>query len=86
MAYKEGYADRLFFVNYTLPKMQVGTPRTITPENFKKIQCLEIPEDRESLRLSCDLLLFSCIQEPHTLMLSLSRETTLSQTRKEICG
>lgn len=43
LAYKEGYADRFFFANYTLPKMQVGTPRTITPENFKKIQSLEIP-------------------------------------------
>ena len=60
LAYKEGYADRLFFVNYTLPKMQVGTPRTITPENFKKIQSLEIPRERESLILSRDLLLFSC--------------------------
>ena len=60
MAYKEGYADRLFFVNYTLPKMQVGTPRTITPEKFKKIQSVEIPNDKESLILSRDMLLFSC--------------------------
>lgn len=60
LAYKEGYADRLFFVNYTLPKMQVGTPRTITPEKFKKIQSVEIPNDKESLILSRDMLLFSC--------------------------
>lgn len=60
LAYKEGYADRLFFANYTLPKMQVSTPRTITPENFKKIQSLKIPKERESLILSRDLLLFSC--------------------------
>ena len=60
LAYKEGYADRLFFTNYTLPKMQVSTPRTITPENFKKIQSLKIPKERESLILSRDLLLFSC--------------------------
>ena len=60
MAYKEGYADRLFFANYTLPRMRVGTPRTITPENFKKIQSLEIPKDKESPMLSRDLLLFSC--------------------------
>ena len=60
MAYKEGYADRIFFANYTLPKMQIGTPRTITPENFKKIQSLEIPKDKDSLMLSRDLLLFSC--------------------------
>ena len=40
--------------------MQVGTPRTITPENFKKIQSVQIPKDKESLMLSRDLLLFSC--------------------------
>ena len=60
VAYKEGYTDRLFFANYPLPKIQVGTPRTITPENFKKIQSLEIPQGHESLVLSRDLLLFSC--------------------------
>ena len=59
-AYKEGYADRLFFANYTLPKLQIGTPRTISPENFKKIQSLEIPKEKESQILSRDLLLFSC--------------------------
>lgn len=60
VAYKEGYTDRLFFANYPLPKIQVGTPRTITPENFKKIQSLEIPQEHKSLVLSRDLLLFSC--------------------------
>ena len=60
VANKEGYADRLFFANYTLPKMQVGTPRTITPENFRKIQSLDIPQDKESMMLSRDLLLFFC--------------------------
>lgn len=60
VAYKEGYTDRLFFANYPLPKIQVGTPRTITPENFKKIQSLEIPKEKKSLILSRDLLLFSC--------------------------
>ena len=60
VAYKEGYTDRLFFANYPLPKIQIGTPRTITPENFMKIQSLEIPQGHESLVLSRDLLLFSC--------------------------
>jgi site-specific recombinase XerD len=60
VAHKEGYTDRLFFANYPLPKIQVGTPRTITPENFKKIRHLEIPMEKDSLILSRDLLLFSC--------------------------
>ena len=60
VANKEGYADRLFFANYTLPKMQVGTPRTITPEIFRKIQSLDIPQNKESMLLSRDLLLFFC--------------------------
>ena len=71
LAYKEGYADRLFFANYTLPKMQVGTPRTITPENFRKIQSLDTPQGKESLILSRDLLLFFCYTSIH-------RSTTIS--------
>lgn len=60
IAYKEGYTDRLYFANYSLPKMQVGTPRAITPKNFKKIQDLVIPKDKDTLMLSRDLLFFSC--------------------------
>jgi site-specific recombinase XerD len=80
LAYKEGYADRLFFANYTLPKMQVSTPKTITPENFKKIQSLKIPKERESLILSRDLLLFSCYTGADVISKMLGH-TNITQTQ-----
>jgi len=60
MAYKDGLSERLLFANYTLPKMQTGTPRSILPDNFRKIKELEIPTEERSLRFARDLLFFSC--------------------------
>ena len=43
IAYKEGYAERCFFANFTLPKQMERTPRALSREDFEKIRDVEIP-------------------------------------------
>lgn len=59
-AYKDGLMDKYLFARYKEPTIPKRTPRTITPENFEKIVCLEIPSDKPSLMISRDLLLIAC--------------------------
>ena len=60
IAYKEGYAERCFFANFTLPKQMERTPRALIREDFEKIRDVEIPAWRTTHILSRDLFLFAC--------------------------
>ena len=60
IAYKEGYADRCFFANFTLPQKTERTPRALSREDFEKIRDVEIPAWRTTHILARDLFLFSC--------------------------
>ena len=52
LAYKEGYADKIHFQHFTLPKQSDKTPRALSRESFEKI--------RESHILARDMFLFGC--------------------------
>ncbi|WP_337421888.1 site-specific integrase [Phocaeicola sp.] len=60
IAYKEGYADRRFFANFTLPQKTERTPRALSREDFEKIRDVEIPAWRTTHILARDLFLFAC--------------------------
>ena len=60
IAYKEGYADRYFFANSTLPQKTESTPRALSREDFEKIRDVEIPAWRTTHILARDLFLFAC--------------------------
>ncbi len=60
IAYKEGYAERCFFANFTLPKQSERTPRALSREDFEKIRDVEIPAWRTTHILARDLFLFAC--------------------------
>ena len=59
-AYKDGMTDKYLFARYKEPTIPKRAPRTITPENFKKIVSLQIPPENTSLTISRDLLLIAC--------------------------
>ena len=59
IAYKEGYADRCFFANFTLPQKTERTPRALSREDFEKIRDVEIPAWRTTHILARDLFLFA---------------------------
>lgn len=60
LAYKEGYADRIHFQHFALPKQSERTPRALSHESFEKIRDVEIPPYRKTHMLACDLFLFAC--------------------------
>ena len=60
LAYKEGYADRIYFQHFTLPKKTETTPRALSRESFEKIRDVEIPAYRKSHILARDMFLFGC--------------------------
>ena len=60
LAYKEGYADKIHFQHFTLPKQSDKTPRALSRESFEKIRDVEIPAYRKSHMLARDLFLFAC--------------------------
>ena len=60
IAYKEGYAERGYFANFTLPKQSERTPRALSREDFEKIRDVEIPAWRTTHILVRDLFLFAC--------------------------
>lgn len=60
IAFKEGHADRHYFVNYSLLKQKENAPRALSREDFEKIRDLEIAEHRWSHITTRDLFLFAC--------------------------
>ena len=60
IAYKEGYADRCFFANFTLPQKTERTPRALSREDFEKIRDVEIPAWRTKHIIDRNLFLFAC--------------------------
>ncbi|WP_288896538.1 site-specific integrase, partial [uncultured Bacteroides sp.] len=60
LAYKEGYADKIHFQHFTLPKKTETTPRALSCESFEKIRDVEIPAYRKSHMLARDMFLFGC--------------------------
>lgn len=60
LAYKEGYADRIHFQHFALPKQSERTPRALSRESFEKIRDVEIPPYRKTHILARDLFLFAC--------------------------
>lgn len=60
LAYKEGYADKILFQHFALPKQSERTPRALSCESFEKIRDVEIPPYRKTHMLARDLFLFAC--------------------------
>ena len=54
LAYKEGYADKIHFQHFTLPKQSDKTPRALSRESFEKIRDVEIEPHRKSHILARD--------------------------------
>ena len=60
LAFKEGHAEKLYFVNFKLPKENRKAPRALSREDFEKIRDLEIPASRVTHNIARDLFLFAC--------------------------
>lgn len=60
LAFKAGYADKLHFKHFILPRETRRTPRALSRESFEKIRDIEIPECRKAHRIARDLFLFGC--------------------------
>jgi site-specific recombinase XerD len=60
LAYKEGYADKIHFQHFTLPKQSDKTPRALSRESFEKIRDVEIEPHRKSHNRARDMFLFGC--------------------------
>ncbi len=60
LAYKEGYADKIHFQHFALPKKSERTPRALSRESFEKIRDVEIAPYRKTHILARDLFLFAC--------------------------
>ena len=60
LAYKEGYADKIHFQHFALPKQSERTPRALSRESFEKIRDVEIEPHRKSHILARDMFLFGC--------------------------
>jgi len=60
LAFKEGHADKPYFIHYKLPKQKASTPKALSREDFEKIRDVEISARRPSLALTRDLFLFAC--------------------------
>ena len=60
LACKEGYADKIHFQHFTLPKKTETIPRALSRESFEKIRDVEIPAYRKFHMLARDMFLFGC--------------------------
>ena len=60
LAFKEGHAEKRYFVNFKLPKENRKTPRALSREDFEKIRDVEIPASRVTHNIVRDLFLFAC--------------------------
>ncbi len=60
LAFKEGYSEKRYFVNFKLPKENRKAPRALSREDFEKIRDLEIPASRVTHNIARDLFLFAC--------------------------
>ena len=60
LAFKEGHAEKRYFVNFKLPKENRKAPRALSREDFEKIRDLEIPASRVTHNIARDLFLFAC--------------------------
>ena len=74
IAYKEGYAERCHFANFTLPQKTERTPRALSREDFEKIRDVEIPAWRTTHILVRDLFLFACYTGTAYADVSVTRE------------
>ena len=60
LAFKEGHAEKRYFVNFKLPKENRKAPRALSREDFEKIRDLVIPASRVTHNIARDLFLFAC--------------------------
>ena len=60
LAFKEGYSEKRYFVNFKLPKENRKAPRALSREDFEKIRDVEIPASRVTHNIVRDLFLFAC--------------------------
>ena len=60
LAFKEGHAEKRYFVNFKLPKENRKAPRALSREDFEKILDVEIPTSRVTHNIVRDLFLFAC--------------------------
>ena len=60
LAFKEGHAEKRYFVNFKLPKENRKAPRALSREDFEKIRDVEIPASRVTHNIVRDLFLFAC--------------------------
>lgn len=60
MAFKEGHAEKRYFVNFKLPQENRKPPRALSREDFEKIRDVVIPPERITHNIARDLFLFAC--------------------------
>ena len=86
MAFKEGHAEKRYFVNFKLPQENRKPPRALSREDFEKIRDVVIPPERITHNIARDLFLFACYTGFRMRMQFQSLEIIYTRTIKATYG
>ena len=85
MAFKEGYAEKRYFVNFKLPQEHRKPPRALSREDFEKIRDVVIPPERVTHNIARDLFLFACYTGvPYADAVSITRENIYKDDKGDL--
>ena len=83
MAFKEGHAEKRYFVNFKLPQENRKPPRALSREDFEKIRDVVIPPERITHNIARDLFLFACYTGvPYADAVSITRDNIYKDDRE----
>ena len=86
MAFKEGHAEKRYFVNFKLPQENRKPPRALSREDFEKIRDVVIPPERITHNIARICFSLPVIQEFRMRMQFQSLEIIYTRTIKATYG
>lgn len=85
MAFKEGHAEKRYFVNFKLPQENRKSPRALSREDFEKIRDVVIPPERITHNIARDLFLFACYTGvPYADAVSITRDNIYKDDKGDL--
>ena len=85
MAFKEGHAEKRYFVNFKLPQENRKPPRALSREDFEKIRDVVIPPERITHNIARDLFLFACYTGvPYADAVSITRDNIYKDDKGDL--
>lgn len=85
MAFKEGHAEKRYFVNFKLPQENRKPPRALSREDFEKIRDVVIPPERITHNIAKDLFLFACYTGvPYADAVSITRDNIYKDDKGDL--